>query len=375
MIIGHSPCIRNIIKLAEDIAKTDYSVLLRGETGTGKELFARLIHDNSRRRAKEYRVANISAFNENLINSELFGHEKGAFTGASHQRKGLIELTGEGTLFLDEIGDLDPQSQRLLLRVLQNRVFNRVGGNENLPVKARIIAATNAPLEDYIEERRFREDLLHRFEQLIVLPPLRDRKLDIPELVLYILGVETTNPNHIIPEWYSEKHAKGIAEMLSRLDYPWPGNIRELSNVVKTIVVSCISSLSEFDFMERITKYITDYCRERYKTGHKVNGVISNLVENYLSSYREGEASLRSYLNDILVDGVSEGLDLAIARGEFKPGSCKELGKALGIPALENRNRSTLPKGTDDYIVQALKTLGVRQELPSKINEVIGQSN
>jgi nitrogen regulation protein NR(I) len=226
-IIGRSDGMQHVFKTIGQLANSDATVLITGESGTGKELVARAIYHHSRRSEKPFLAINCAAIPENLLESELFGHEKGAFTGAAGQRIGKFEQCDGGTLFLDEIGDMAPATQTRILRVLQSGTFERVGGNHSVKVDVRIIAATNKPLEQAVAAREFREDLFYRLNVVrIQLPPLRERMGDIPWLVTYFL----------------RKHARGdaskalsasteVLETLAR--HSWPGNVRELENVIQ----------------------------------------------------------------------------------------------------------------------------------------------
>jgi two-component system response regulator PilR (NtrC family) len=203
-------------------------VLVTGESGTGKELVARAIHYNSDRRDRSFVAINCGAIPENLLESELFGHEKGAFTGAVHQKDGLFEVADGGTLFLDEIAELPPMMQVKLLRVIQEREFRRVGGTRDLKVDVRLVAATNKDLAQAVAVEQFREDLFYRLNVIqIALPPLRDRREDIPLLIRHFLGKLSGNPDLPVPD----------AVMRRLLDYHWPGNIRELENSMERCVV------------------------------------------------------------------------------------------------------------------------------------------
>jgi two-component system NtrC family response regulator len=226
---------RDIFDTIQKVAPSNATVLIEGGSGTGKELVARSIHFNSSRREKPFVAVNCSALAENLLESELFGHEKGAFTGAVATKKGRFELADGGTLFLDEIGELSPNLQVKLLRVLQEKVFERVGGVRTISVDIRIIAATNKELKREMMGNRFREDLFYRLNVVhIVLPPLKDRKEDIRLLV-----------NHFLKKYASERKAEapimGVDQQVDRLfyDYNWPGNIRELENVIERVMILC----------------------------------------------------------------------------------------------------------------------------------------
>jgi len=230
-LIGSSEGIQKVCSLIEKVAETDSTILILGESGTGKELVARTIHYNSPRKNKPLIPINCGAIPETLLESELFGHEKGAFTGASTTRIGRFELADGGTLFLDEIGDMSPTLQVKLLRVLQQREFERVGGVKTIKVDVRIIAATNIDLEHAVNEGKFREDLYYRLNVIpVVVPPLRERKDDIPLLMDHFLNYFNKSKKRVI---------KGFtpAAMEILISYPWPGNIRELENLVERLVI------------------------------------------------------------------------------------------------------------------------------------------
>jgi Nif-specific regulatory protein len=229
-IVGRSAAMAEVFEAIEKVGGSRATVLLLGESGTGKELIARAIHYNSPQAEGPFITLNCAALPENLVESELFGHEKGAFTGATAVRKGRFELADGGTLFLDEIGELPLTMQSKLLRVLQERAFERVGGGKTITVQVRLIAATNLDLDRAVAEGRFREDLYYRLKVVpIRLPPLRERKEDIPMLVdhfLKRLRQEHQKPTTIVPE------------ALARLvDYHWPGNVRELENTLERLVI------------------------------------------------------------------------------------------------------------------------------------------
>ena len=234
-IIGKSKAMRDVFETIRKVAPVNTTVLIEGESGTGKELVAKSIHFNSQRRNKPFIAVNCSALAETLLESELFGHEKGAFTGAITKKKGRFELANNGTLFLDEIGELSPNLQVKLLRILQEKVFERVGGVEPISVDIRIIAATNKRLKDEMMQGRFREDLFYRLNVVhIVLPLLRERREDIRLLI-----------DHFISKYSNERKFETPVEKfdpeIERLfyDYNWPGNVRELENVIERAIVMC----------------------------------------------------------------------------------------------------------------------------------------
>jgi two-component system response regulator HydG len=232
-IIGKSKPMQEVYRTLEKVAPTDSSVLIYGESGTGKELIARAIHKLSPRKDKPFIRVNCGALVETLLESELFGHEKGAFTGAVKRKKGRFELAHQGSIFLDEIGDISANMQLKLLRVLQEKEFERVGSEETIHVDVRIMAATNKNLSELVQQDKFREDLYYRLHIIpIYLPPLRERKEDIPLLVNHFLKKLTSELN---------KPAKQITESVMErfISYHWPGNIRELENVLERAVVLC----------------------------------------------------------------------------------------------------------------------------------------
>jgi transcriptional regulator with GAF, ATPase, and Fis domain len=238
-IVGASPALRAVLSRVSKVARTDSTVLLTGETGTGKELIARAIHKSSRRSSRAFVSVSCAAIPSSLIASELFGHERGAFTGALQRRLGRFELAEEGTIFLDEVGELPAETQITLLRVLQEREFERVGGNQPIRANMRVIAATNRDLEAAITAGTFRSDLFYRLNVFpIEIPPLRERREDIRLLVEYFVG-------HFARK--AGKTFRGINKKTLELlvSYPWPGNICELQNVVeRSVIVSDAENFS-----------------------------------------------------------------------------------------------------------------------------------
>ena len=230
-VIGNSPKMRKVLEDLKKCAPTSATVLIQGETGTGKELVAKAIHNNSPRKAKAYAAMNCTALNENLLEDELFGHESGAFTGADRLRKGRFEFANGGTLFLDEVGDMPPSLQAKLLRVLENQEVLRIGSNEPIKVNVRLISATHQDLEAAVEKSAFRRDLYFRLKVVTIrLPSLRERAEDLPLLCA-----------HFIKE-FNARHGKkvtGLADLVRKAmrTYSWPGNVRELRNIVESMVV------------------------------------------------------------------------------------------------------------------------------------------
>ncbi|RJP25143.1 MAG: sigma-54-dependent Fis family transcriptional regulator [Candidatus Omnitrophota bacterium] len=240
-IIGESPPIRSLRERIKQIAPSKATVLITGETGTGKELVAQAIHNLSPRKKRLFVPVHCAALSENLLESELFGHERGAFTGAIKQRKGRFELADQGTIFLDEISEISTAIQVKLLRVLQEKEFQRVGGSETISVDIRILAATNTNLQELAEEGKFREDLYYRLKVVTLdVPPLRERVDDIPLLA------------HVFIKRFAKENAKGIMEisdeaMTSLKKYHWPGNVRELQGVMESMVILATGKQLEID--------------------------------------------------------------------------------------------------------------------------------
>jgi formate hydrogenlyase transcriptional activator len=240
-IVGTSPALGAVLSRVSKVAPTDSTVLITGETGTGKELIARAVHKRSQRSSRPFVSVNCAAIPRDLIASELFGHEKGAFTGAMQRRLGRFELAEGGTIFLDEIGELPAETQIALLRVLQEREFERVGGTGSIRANVRVIAATNRDLQAAIAESAFRSDLFYRLNVFpIEVPPLRERSEDIPLLVAYFI------------DRYARKAGKPIRSLNKRSlellqSYPWPGNIRELQNVIERSVIVCDTEIFSVD--------------------------------------------------------------------------------------------------------------------------------
>jgi DNA-binding NtrC family response regulator len=237
-IISASPKMESVKKMILKVARSISTVLIRGESGTGKELIARAVHNQSPRSDEMFQAVNCAAINENLLESELFGHEKGSFTGAHAEKKGLFEIADRGTLFLDEIAELDVGIQAKLLRALQERKIRRVGGTHEINVDVRVIAATNRDLRAMVADGRFRDDLYYRINVLSIdVPPLRERREDIPVLIDYFLKKHTNNSSHLV---------SGLTSETKKLmnDYSWPGNVRQLESAIERAIL-----LSEGDLI------------------------------------------------------------------------------------------------------------------------------
>ena len=264
-MIGKSPSMRAVYQLIEKVAPTPSSVLITGESGTGKELVAREIHNHSPRRDAPFISVNCAALSEHLLESELFGHEKGAFTDAVVMRKGRFELADTGTLFLDEVGEMPPQLQAKLLRVLQDKSFERVGGNATLQVDVRILAATNKELKDEVDKGHFREDLYYRLNVIhIHLAPLRERVDDIPALVSHFIEKNSRSlgrPLDISPE-----------ALRLLISLPWEGNVRELENTIERAAILCNSDRIEPEDVQPDSSQLVN--AHEWSTGLELNQFI-----------------------------------------------------------------------------------------------------
>lgn len=242
-IVGQSTAMKKVLDMLKKVAPLPTTVLITGESGTGKELIARALHKNSLRKDKPFVVANCVAFSPNILESELFGHEKGSFTGADSKRIGRFEIAHSGTLFLDEIGEVDLSTQAKLLRVIQEKEFERVGSSTSIKVDTRIVAATNKDLEQEIKENRFREDLFYRINVFhIEAPPLRERKEDIPLLIKHFID----KYNRILNKRISDITSEGLSLLL---DYSFPGNIRELENIIERAMIMSNKEIIEKELL------------------------------------------------------------------------------------------------------------------------------
>ncbi len=281
-IIGKTPIMTELFQRVEAVAPTPSTVLIRGENGTGKELIAHAIHYNSTRVKGPLVKVNCGVLSEGVLESELFGHVKGAFTGAHRDKMGRFEMAHGGTIFLDEIGDISLNMQVKLLRVIQEKEFERVGGNETIKVDVRIIAATNRNLEEAIAEKKFREDLYYRLNVIpIVVPPLRERKDDIPLLVDHFIKKFNTDFN---------KSIQGVDEeaLQALMAYDWPGNIRELENVLeRAIVLSRSDVLTVKDFPETIGVQKHRNNHFSYVEGQQLNDLVEQFEKNIIEQALE----------------------------------------------------------------------------------------
>jgi len=293
-IIGTSDAIKKVFEFVRHVSQTPKTtVLIRGETGTGKELVARAIHNNSERAKKPFIEVNCSAFQDTLLEAELFGHEAGAFTDAKEQKKGLLELSHEGSFFLDEIGDMSVSLQAKVLKVIEEQVFRRVGGTKVISVDTRIISATSRNLDQYVADEKFRQDLYYRLNvAMIELPPLRERDEDIILLAEHFLGVFNTE---------FKRNIKGIFPEVIKLfmKYSWPGNVREMKNVMERAVL--------------------------FEKGEYISGDSINIVDSStLQSQTQDSVSTDFIIGDILEKGIS----------------LEDVEKSLILKALETTNKN-----------------------------------
>jgi two-component system response regulator HydG len=313
-IIGSSPLILKTLDLVRQVAPSTATVLIQGESGTGKELIADAIHHGSPRRERPFIKVNCAALPENLLESELFGHERGAFTGAVARKEGRFELADGGTLFMDEIGEISPAMQAKLLRVLQSGEFERVGGTRTLKADVRLVAATNTDLAALVREKRFREDLYYRLNVITIqVPPLRERQEDIPLLAHHFL------------RRYAEKNTKTISAFAEdTLDilqtYPWPGNVRELENVIeRAVVLTRSSQISPADLPETVAR--TDQVARHLvvSIGTPLEEVENRLIEETLR-YTKGDKTVAAKLLGIATRTIYRRVKAESGTPETDPG-------------------------------------------------------
>lgn len=334
-LIGNSKAIRVLKDLIHQVAKTKTTVLILGESGTGKELLARVLHQNSDRKDFPFVPVNCAAIPSELLESELFGHEKGSFTGAFVTRQGRFELAAGGTIFLDEIGDMPLAMQAKLLRVLQERSFERVGGSKTIKVDVRVIAATHKDLETNLKEGNFREDLFYRLNVFpIEIPPLRDRKEDIALLVEYFLS--------ILPD-ENESKMEISSDVLAIFEhYDWPGNVRELNNIVERLQILYAGKRVQIEDLQNAHFKQLMKAKEKDKSFIKPinseNGEIVDLSHN-------PNFDLKEYLAQLEYNFITESLDKY-------HGVVAKAAKHLGI------QRTTL--------VEKMKKYGISREVITK---------
>ena len=307
-IVGNSQSIRDVFGIVEKAAASDSTVMIFGESGTGKELIARALHQNSKREKKPFIAVNCGAIPQELLESELFGYEKGAFTGASQTRIGRLELANGGTVFLDEIGDMPAALQVKLLRVLAEKEIDRLGGNKPVKVNVRFITATHRNLEDAIKDGKFREDLYYRLNIIpIAIPPLRDRKSDIPLLVQHFLKKCNESQG---------KQPKIISDETTQLltNYSWPGNIRELGNFVERMVVLSVGeNITPRDLPEKV---LGEVPRESLPTLEKPGFELSpsemlqnGLKQSFFIGLPEGGINLKNAVEEFERGLITEALE------------------------------------------------------------------
>jgi two-component system response regulator AtoC len=281
-VVGKSEVMQNVFKAIGRLVNNDITVLITGESGSGKELIARALHYNGNRKNEPFMAVNCSALPEALLENELFGHEAQAYTGATTRQAGKFETAAEGTVFLDEIGDLPLSIQTKLLRVLQEREFQRLGGSRNINLKARIIVATNRNLLTLIKNGKFREDLFYRINVAsIEVPPLRERKEDIPLLVEHFVGVAVSKLN---------KTLRGVTEEALAIleNYPWPGNVRELENVILSLGINCQSGIIQ---AAEIPRYLVG--------NEKGQDLFSDFSDAFLREYADRKGLLKLLYNGL----------------------------------------------------------------------------
>jgi len=334
-IIGDSPAMHEVFAVVGQVANSRATVLLLGETGTGKEMIAKAIHYNSPRRDKTFVRVNCGALTGTLLESELFGHVKGSFTGAIRDKEGRFEAANGGTIFLDEIGTLEPQLQVKLLRVLQEREFERVGDNQTVKVDVRVIAATNVDLQEEVAKGKFREDLFYRLNVVsIYLPPLRNRREDIPHLIDFFLDKYNGQNDRKL-----KRISRDMLNILLR--YPWPGNVRELENAVERAVVLS----RDEDFHEELLPLsVRMFAAQRRTTPstESLETLTRRLSDQAIADYelREGE------IYQLVIDQIEHAL---IERALAKCGGVKtKAADFLGI------NRNTLNKKVKDLGIEAV---------------------
>ena len=333
-VIGDSPAMHDVFAVVGQVANSRATVLILGETGTGKEMIAKAIHYNSPRRDKAFIRVNCGAMTTTLLESELFGHVKGSFTGAIRDKIGRFEAADGGTIFLDEIGTMEPQLQVKLLRVLQEREFERVGDNQTMKVDVRVIAATNADLQEEVAKGAFREDLYYRLNVVnIYLPPLRNRREDIPRLIDYFLDKYNAMNDRKL-----RRISRDMLNVLLR--YPWPGNVRELENAIeRAVVLSRDEDFTEDLLPLNVRMFAAQ--RRTNQSSESIEQLTRRLADQAITDYemREGE------IYQLVIDQMEHALiDKALAKcGNVKT----KAADFLGI------NRNTLNKKVKELGIEA----------------------
>lgn len=342
--VGQSDQMKQVFHIIDRLSKVDTAVLIRGESGTGKELVARAIHYNGSRKDERFVTVNCSAIPENLIESEFFGHEKGAFTGAETRKIGKFQYADGGTLFLDEIGDISPAMQVKLLRVLQERRFTPVGSNREVETNTRIVAATNRNLEEMIKTGEFREDLFYRLNVLpITLPPLRDRRKDIPALAQYFI------------KKFNERHGKkieGIDEkaMNVLMNYAWPGNIRELENVIERAFVMEMADTIEYQSLPEHIQGLKTLASHR----------IGEAQTDQKKSQNDAQESFGdNKLNDYTSPDETQGLDFQSTKERFERDFIIQALKLYKGKINQTALRANIPKKT---LLRKIEKYGINAE-------------
>ena len=331
-IVGKSQVMLNIYKMIGRVAERDITVLVIGESGTGKELVARAIHQNSMRREGKLVAVNIAAIPKDLLESELFGYEKGAFTGASLPKQGRFEEAHKGTLHLDEIGDMPPELQTKLLRILEERKFYRLGSERPTPVDVRIIASTNKNLEREVADGRFREDLYYRLNAITIeIPPLRKRIEDVEPLIEHFLNKYSKELG--IAKRTMSDEAKELA-----LSYSWPGNVRELENIIKRVLVLTSDSIITRDTLIEAAPHLEGRGRKEQESFDQIiTDELNFLIES-------GSADSQGQIHDKIIRKVEKPLIEAVLR--ITNGNKKKAAQILGI------NRNTLSKKMEELGLQ-----------------------
>jgi len=317
-LIGHSPAMQTLIETIQQVAPTDTDVLITGETGTGKELVAHSIHQHSARHSQKFVPVDCGAIPEDLMESEFFGHERGAFTGADRRSLGLLEFAHGGTFFLDEVGELPKRLQTKLLRALQERRVRRLGGNEEIDIDVRVVAATARNLDEDVKTQHFRADLYYRINVIqIELPPLRDRSEDIPVLVEHFIKLYAPQMDREGAEVEPE-----VLEVLA--DYPWPGNVRQLQNVIKRTLAMTTSHIIKIQDLPEETQMVTTNREREGRFGF------------FDQRQRSMTAFEKDYLSDLLLSNRGN-ITAAAAAGQLPRGTLYRLLKNHGLSAADFR--------------------------------------